>query len=218
MVKKTKTQTRWKFDGTVADHFDNIARRHIPNYEKVIEKCVKVAKTAFAGDTSIKIIDVGSATGFTMNRFISEGYTQVWGVESSPHMKERSMHKDNVILSDIFPMRYGPFDMVLANWTLHFVPDREAYMRSIYESMSDKGVCIISDKMQTSPFLVNRYHDFKRSQGVSDAEIEEKARLITGVLVPYPLEWYMQTLRAIGFSNVEVFDADWCFVSILCVK
>ncbi len=218
MVKKIKTETRWKFDGAVANHFDNIARRHIPNYEKVIDKCVHIAGTAFAGDKHVKIIDVGSATGYTMHRFISEGYTQVWGVEASPHMKERSMHADNVILSDTFPARYGPFDMVLANWTLHFVPDREAYIKSIFESMTDRGVCIISDKMRTSPFLVNRYHDFKRSQGVSDEEIAEKARLITGVLVPFPLEWYIQTLRAVGFSNVEVFDADWCFASILCVK
>lgn len=218
MVKKIKTETRWKFDGAVANHFDNIARRHIPNYEKVIDKCVHIAGTAFAGDKHVKIIDVGSATGYTMHRFISEGYTQVWGVEASPHMKERSMHPDNVILSDTFPARYGPFDMVLANWTLHFVPDREAYIKSIFESMTDRGVCIISDKMRTSPFLVNRYHDFKRSQGVSDEEIAEKARLITGVLVPFPLEWYIQTLRAVGFSNVEVFDADWCFASILCVK
>ena len=218
MVKKAPNKTQWKFDGAVADHFDNIARRHIPNYEKVIDKCVQIAHTAFGGNKHIKIIDVGSATGYTMHRFISEGFTQVWGVESSHHMKERSMHADTVILSDTFPHRYGPFDFIMANWTLHFVQSREAYLRSIYESLSETGVCIITDKMQTSPFLVNRYHDFKRSKGVSDAEIEEKARLITGVLVPYPLEWYLRTLRKIGFSSVEVFDADWCFVSIICAK
>jgi tRNA (cmo5U34)-methyltransferase len=88
----------------------------------------------------------------------------------------------------------------------------------MYESLTPDGICIVSDKMLTSQFLVNRYHDFKRSQGVSDEEIAKKAAMIRGVLVPLPLEWYLRTLRTIGFKTVEVFDADWCFASILCAK
>lgn len=50
---------QWKFDGSVAETFYEHAKKHIPDYEKVIELCVDVARRRLPSDA--KILDVGSA-------------------------------------------------------------------------------------------------------------------------------------------------------------
>lgn len=207
---------QWKFDDIVASQFDVIARTHIPHYDEVIRKCVTIAESAFPDKLNSRIIDVGSATGYTMEQFKRSGYAHVFGVDNSPTMLERSRVKENLIRSDVFPKNGEPFHMVVANWTLHFIPDRESYIRDIRESLIDNGILILSEKMNSSEFVHDRYHDFKRSMGVSDEAIREKEAAIKGILVPYSLDWYQGTLKKQGFSTIEIIDSSWCFKTLLC--
>jgi len=208
----------WKFDDSVAAGFDTIARTNIPHYEDVIDKCVMIAEAAFPDKTKARIIDVGSAKGHTLERFRKAGYENVFGVDSSAAMLAQSSVKENLIHSETFPKQHGPFDMVVANWTLHFIPERNRYLRDIRDSLSENGILVLSEKMQSSDFVHARYHDFKRYMGVSEQDIAAKEAAIEGVLVPYPLEWYIDTLREHGFSHIEIIDAAWCFKTILCIK
>ena len=206
---------KWKFDDKVASQFDAIARTNIPNYESVLEKCVMIAKATFPDTEHARIIDVGSATGNTLQKFREAGYAQVFGVDSSKAMLARSRVKENLIHSETFPKKYGPFDLVLANWTLHFIKEREAYLHDIYDSLTEKGILVLSERMKSSDIVYKQYHTFKRSMGLSEQEIREKEAAIEGVLVPYPIEWYFETLKEIGFKKVEVIDAAWCFNTML---
>lgn len=208
----------WKFDDTAAADFHAIARSHIPHYEEVIEKCVMIAESAFPNKSKAKIIDVGSATGYTMQRFRKAGYTEVYGVDNSPSMLARSRIKEKLIQSDFFPKHVGPFHLVVANWTLHFIRERESYIRDIRASLHKNGILIISEKMESSEFIHDRYHDFKRAMGVSEKAIRQKEAAIKGVLVPMPLAWYQDTLRRAGFSNIEIIDSSWCFKTLLCTR
>lgn len=207
----------WEFDDSTALEFDEIAHKNIPHYEEVIDKAVLIAKALFP-DLNARILDVGSATGFTLAKFRDAGFTDVHGVDNSESMLRQSRVQENLILSDVFPTEYGPFHAVVANWTLHFVTKREEYLTDIFNSLHDNGVLVLTDKMQSSDFVHDRYHDFKRSMGLTEEQIAKKQASIVGVLVPYPLEWYIKTLHAIGFQHVEVIDTSWCFVSILCRK
>lgn len=208
----------WQFDGDVAARFDMEARTHIPNYEIVVQKCVDVATKAFQNKEEVKIIDVGCATGYTMERLLAAGFKQVYGVDNSQPMIDRCRVKDRILLSDTFPKEHVPYDMVLANWTLHFVAERDTYIRDISDSLNRNGIFILSDKMTSSPFVHERYHDFKRSMGVSEEEIVRKETSIEGVLTTRPLEWYLDTLKKYGFHDVSIIDASYCFATLIAFK
>lgn len=210
--------TRWTFDAKVAANFDTIAQTQIPNYDTVIGRCIELARTLFPQNPAAKIIDVGSARGRTVTRLMDAGFTNVWGVESSPHMAAASAHPDRIIISETFPLDRAPFDMVIANWTLHFIPTRENYMRDIFKALQPGACFVFSDRMQGSQTSYLRYLDFKRSKGVSEADIKAKEASLVGVLEPRPLTWYQTTLDAIGFTDIEVIDAAWCFNTVLCRK
>src|SRR6185312_7844975 len=106
----------WQFNDEVAARFQTEARTHIPNYEAVVQKCVDIALSRLSPDA--KILDVGSAIGYTMDRLMAAGFTEVYGVDSSEAMIDRCRLPDRVAHSDSFPAERAPFDMVLANWTL----------------------------------------------------------------------------------------------------
>lgn len=205
----------WQFDEEVAARFETEARTHIPNYEAVVQKCVDLALDAFPDRARAKIIDVGSAIGYTMERLNAAGFAEVYGVDNSKAMIEHSRLKERVFHSSEFPKEQAPFDMVLANWTLHFIRERESYIKDIRESLSKDGIFILTDKIISSPLIHEQYYDFKRSMGVSEEEIAKKEASLQGVLTTRPLEWYFDTLRAAGFRDVGVIDAPYCFATLI---
>lgn len=207
----------WEFNGNTAEQFDEIAHKNIPHYAEVIAKAVLIAEQLFPLKNA-RVIDVGSATGYTMERFVNAGFRDVYGVDNSQPMLLQSRVQTNLIHSDAFPKSQGPFHIVVANWTLHFVNEREEYLTDIFDALHEDGVLFLSDKMQSSDLVHDRYHDFKRSMGLTEEQIAKKAAAIEGVLIPYPLNWYIDTLHRIGFKTVEIVDASWCFKSLLCIK
>ena len=133
----------WKFDNSVADRFDQEANTNIPDYQRVIQLCLDIAK-----EKDLKsIIDVGAALGYTIDKFIKEGYTDVEGVDNSEAMinSDLNLAKGRIIFSSTFP-KHRKYDMVLANWTLHFVDERIKYIQDIYNGLNDGGVLILTDK------------------------------------------------------------------------
>ena len=208
----------WKFDSEVAKNFDLIAEKNIPSYKKVINKSLLIAGRVFKNDLGINIIDVGSAIGYTMDVFYKNGYINVFGVESSQDMIDSSLHKDKIILSEKFPKKKKFYNLVIANWTLHFVKERKKYLKDISDSLSTNGILILTEKMSVSDVVHDLYHDFKRSKGVSDKEIDRKRQAVENILITKSLQWYFKTLKDVGFKELEIVHADWCFVTLLCKK
>ena len=117
---------KWQFDKSVADRFQNEALTNIPDYERVIDMCYNIVNSNYP--KSAKIVDVGSALGYTINRFIENEYENVFGIEYSQAMIDQSLHKERIIKSDTF---VGNYDVVLMNWTLHFIEDKYNYLKDI---------------------------------------------------------------------------------------
>lgn len=207
---------QWKFDAQVAEVFDGIARREIPDYLRVIDLCVRVI--AKGGQPQPRIIDVGSATGETLRQLHQAGYRDIYGVEASIDMINRSFDQATLIHSDDFPEAQGPFDYVLNNWTLHFIRNPLAYLEAIKRSMTPGGTLILSDKVTSSPLTHDLYYDYKRSHGVTEEEIEKKRKQIEGVLVTYPFTWYLNALNNLGFEQIEIINANTAFVTFMAVK
>ena len=206
---------KWTFDNSVAERFQTEAEHHIPDYYRVIDLCVDYTRATFES-TDIKIIDVGSALGFTIDKFIKQGYDNVHGVDNSSSMINSSLHPARVMLSDTLPQ--GPWDVVLANWTLHFIDNRLPYLTDIYNNLSDGGLLMLTDKMSFSPETNKLYYDFKRNNGVSDQAIRSKEIALEGVLITKPLSWYLDNLKALGFKDVQVINSRFMFNTICARK
>jgi tRNA (cmo5U34)-methyltransferase len=205
----------WKFDDAIAKRFQEEATNNIPDYERVIDICLSIAKIKV--DSESTIVDVGSALGHTMNKFVTNGFNNVIGIESSQAMIDNSQYKDKVIISDVYPSELKS-DFVMANWTLHFVVERKKYIQDVYDSLSDGGVFIISDKTSQTEEIKELYYDFKRQNGVSDEYIYEKEKKLQGYMHPYPADWYIETLKDIGFKNIQIINAKLGFVTFYCEK
>jgi len=206
----------WQFDAQVANVFDGIARREIPDYLRVIELCVRIIRQDKRKQP--KIIDVGSATGETLKQLYHAGFRHLYGVEASAAMIEKSFAQATLIHSQTFPEHYAPFDYVLNNWTLHFIRDPLAYLAAIKRSLAPNGLLILSDKITSSERVHDLYYDYKRANGVSEEDIERKRQQIKGVLQTHSLSWYLNTLAHLGFEQIEVINANTAFVTFMAVN
>lgn len=205
----------WTFDEEVAKRFQQEANTHIPDYARVIDMCLSIVEHTFP-EKSARIIDVGSALGFTIDKFIQAGYNQVCGLEISESMRNNSLHKDKVILSQKMPNEQ--YEVVLANWTLHFILERREYLKDIFDRMSPGGILILSDKMSQPWPIKDLYYDWKRSNGVSQETISSKEQKLKGVLETKPLFWYLEILEKIGFREVECINSRFGFNTLICKK
>jgi SAM-dependent methyltransferase len=210
----TKTGS-WQFDAGVASTFVAHARQHIPNYDLVINKCVDLVNNKLGQFD--RIIDVGCATGETIRRLHTAGFLNLTGVEASAAMLSHcDRNIARLIHSDRFPQE--TFDAVLCNWTLHFVPDKMKYLADIYANLSKSGFMVLSDKTSLDPVCIDHYHKWKHSQGVAWPDILAKEAAVKGIMYIDSPEWYINALTQVGFSNVRIIDASWCFTTFLCTK
>ncbi len=202
----------WQFNKDVAKRFQHEAATNIPDYDRVIDLCYEVVSNNYPKTASI--VDVGSALGYTMHKFISKGYDNIVGIETSDAMIEQSLYNEKVIKSEVF---VGNYDVVLMNWTLHFIEDKWNYVNKIYDSLNENGILILSDKMNQSASIKEMYYNFKRDNGVSDAYIYEKEKQLQGYMFTEDVSSYLANLKWIGF-NVEIINASHGFVTFYCEK
>jgi tRNA (cmo5U34)-methyltransferase len=221
--KEKTVVTPWRFDSNVANNFVNYARHHIPNYDKIIEKTIHICRTLLPFDPTHRIIDVGCATGYTLTKLNQAGFCNLVGVDSSGSMLiEARNNKINqiahLIKRDTFPLDNEPYSVVICNWTLHFIKNKTAYLTDIFNSMLPGGLLILTDKTYNDGVSLDMYHDFKKTQGLTDQEIADKHDSVKDIMFIDPPEWYLTTLDSIGFTDVSIIDADFCFTTFLVKK
>ena len=238
----------WNFDRAVAERFDEEADRHIPDYRRIIHMSVAAvlagsesSSTGSGPDPSgadpqgaghLRAIDIGCATGNTLEAFLRAGFSSshISGVDCAEAMLAVARDKlpPDVVLhcSRRFPSE-GPspgaasFDGIVANWTLHFITDlavRKQYIEDMARALRPGGVLVLTDKTNQDPFLRNLYHDWKRSRGVSEQEVQAKAKKIKGVLVTTSTSWYEETLAGAGFASVHLASAQFGFTTWIARK
>lgn len=207
----------WSFENEqVVDNFPSIAEANIPNYRAVIQKCVQIARKFCRPDSLI--VDVGCARGATLKALFESGFTNLTGVDCSKAMLAKSFSQADLIASEIYPPELKLVDLVLINWTLHFIREREKYLRDIFHSLRGGGRLVLTEKVSGGQDLKDLYDDFKRQSGMSETEIRRKENAIKGVLVTQPMDWYFRTLSEIGFKDIAIIDAHFSFVTFYATK
>lgn len=213
-------KTEWVFDSTVADSFATHARQHIPDYDRVINLSVEVCQRLIADPVNDPIVDVGSAIGETVKRLYGAGFRNLVGVDSSADMLNKTVDLPiaHWVHSASFPSQLGPYGAVLCNWTLHFMQDKEKYLGEIYQNMRSGGCLILTDKTCNQGLELELYHNFKRKQGLSKEAIRAKAESLVGQMFVDNPEWYINTLRDVGYTTVSIINFTPCFTTFLARK
>ena len=206
----------WEFNNKVAKIFSQHARVHIPNYDQVIDQSIEICKKY---EYNARIIDVGCAIGETLIRLHESGFTNLVGVDNSkPMLDECPDQVAELILSEEFPIEAGSFNVIISNWTLHFIQDKESYLQKMYDSLDINGSLILTDKTSKDKDVIQFYHNFKRMGGASEEEIQQKAKSIENIMYINDPQWYMTKLKELGFSKVFIINATWCFTTFLAIK
>ena len=147
--------------------------------------------------------------------FQRAGYTNLYGVDNSQAMLEKNDAQATLICSEEFPdVR---FDMIVCNWTLHFMKDKLSYIEKMYQQLNNNGILIVTDKVTLDPDLIELYHIWKLKQGVSLDEVKRKQQELIDAMHINSSEWYQIALKELGFT-VHIVDAAWCFNTFLCFK
>ena len=198
----------------LAEVFPAHARQHIPNYDTVIKKTLDICSEY---PTDAAIVDVGCAVGETLIQLHHKGFTNLYGVDENKNMLHRCPKNLGItyIHDDCFNID-KTFDVVIVNWTLHFIENKIRYLKKIKHRLNPNGCLIVSDKTSKDSYPLQFYHELKRKNGVSDSQIIEKQQTVDQIMNINSPEWYFDTFNILGFQNCYIFDADWCFTSFVC--
>lgn len=226
---------RWKFDANVADCFDDMLARSIPQYEIMRRACFDLACKYAQPDTAI--VDLGCSRGEAIAAIVDcLGAKNIFiGCEVSEPMLEACRQRfagyikcgmvdiRSLDLREKYPRAKA--SVTLAVLTLQFVPIeyRQRVVAECFKHTIKGGAFIVVEKILGSSAdidaaMVERYYDLKHENGYSNDSIERKRLSLEGVLVPVTAEWNEDLLRSAGFKHIDCFWRWMNFAGWLAVK
>lgn len=225
----------WKFDGEVADVFEDMLQRSIPGLNDLrylIDKMI-VDSLPLGGS----ILDLGCSDGQQIQRLIElqtpSMQFKMFGVDNSEEMIAKAVEKCGTSAKFlIHDMQNGrprfsnapiKFDVILCVLTLQFIPIelRPEFMFNVRSMLRDHGKFIFVEKVNfdnytTQKFMTNIYHGIKYDNGYSTAQVEAKSKSLRNVLVSKTIDENTAMLRKCGFSDVTTFWQNTAFVGWVC--
>jgi len=215
-------KARWEFDESVADVFDDMLRRSIPQYEVMRAAVNEIARRLAKPGTDI--IDLGCSRGETLAPLIKEFGDRCHYVAcdvSQPMLEVCRERYSDLIKAGVVDVREcdlrrdfppGRASVILSVLTLQFTPIE--YRRRIIEAaraqIVDGGAFILVEKVFGRSASLDRmleevYLKFKADNGYSEEEIARKKLSLEGVLVPLDAGQNYTMLKESGFRSVECF-------------
>jgi len=225
---------RWEFGQSVAEVFDEMLERSIPQYESMRGLVTEVAAAYRQPNTDI--VDLGTSRGEALRPLIDQfGATNGYvAVETAPAMVAAFRERFEALigrgvvrllelaLRNRFPACRA--SVVLSVLTLMFVPinHRQRIVADAYDSLLPGGALVLVEKVlgegRLNDLMVDRYHSMKERNGYSREEIARKALALEGVQVPLTASWNEEMLRRAGFVAVDCFWRWWNFAGWVAAK
>jgi len=225
----------WSFDGSVAECFDDMLARCIPQYDVMRDAVFRVASSFVRKGHDI--IDLGSSRGEALRRLIDRhgACNRYVAVEVSEPMLEVLRTRfagyidAGIVVVDDTDLRVGFPNaracVVQSILTLMFVPieHRQRVLRDIYESLIPGGALVVVEKVlgrtsQLNDLMVDAYLDLKKDNGYTYEQIERKKASLEGVLVPMTAQFDEELFYDAGFVQVDCFWRWMNFAAWVCVR
>lgn len=227
---------KFRFNEQVAQVFPDMIRRSIPGYDHFIALTGLIAKRYAQPNTAI--YDLGCSLGATtlaMAENISVEGCIIHAIDNSKAMIERARNiaKNQLIhhlqiswtLDDITEIKINPASVIAMNFTLQFIAkdQRQFLLRRLFNALQPNGVLVLAEKVThcengIEAALTELQYDFKRANGYSDLEIDQKRQAIENVLIPETSAIHCHRLKECGFRNVVEFFHCLNFKAWIAVK
>lgn len=218
-IFKEKLEKQFEFDESVVSVFDDMIDRSVPFYREQISLIAHFASLALSNGG--RVYDLGSSTGNVLFELAKSTptHTELIGLDSSLAMVQRARLKARAyeacnitfLHQDFLEYEFLPSEVMIASWTMQFVRPlmREKMISKIFQSLKSEGVFLMSEKMLSSDkvldrLMIEKYYQYKASQGYSQIEINQKREALENVLVPYTQEENFSMLKNTGFRSVEI--------------
>lgn len=233
---------KWEFNEDVAECFEDMLSRSIPQYELMRESSANlvydVIKNPKCKKENFNILDIGCSDGLMieklMNKFNGEGYYT--GVDISEPMLKKAKYRflDDIINGKVrieecdlrtdYPR--GVYDVVTSILSIQFTPIeyRQHIIQNIYNSLSQSNGCfimvekVLGNTDNINKLFIKNYYDMKKQNGYTEEQIERKRLSLEGVLVPVTNDWNIDLLKQAGFRQIDVFWKWMNFVGYIAFK
>ena len=232
------TRGDFEFNAEVAEVFDDMISRSVPFYLDQQDMIREIGKKFAIKNTNI--YDLGCSTATTLINLCQavDDSIALIGYDNSLPMINRAKQKIKEhgferrielrygdLNGDVSDLNLGNASMIMMCWTLQFVRPlkRDNLIKAIYNGLVEDGIFLVTEKILTNSSHMNRffidfYYDYKKRQGYSNDEIQNKREALENVLVPYRIEENLEMFRRNGFEIVETFFQWYNFAAFLCVK
>lgn len=221
---------KWVFDDEVAQCFDEMLKRSIPNYETMRELVYNVGRHYVKDGAAV--MDIGCSNGNAALPFVKTFNNQFILCDVSESFldlcrKGFKEHKNVQIINH--DLRNGVPDvqscLILSILTIQFTPIeyRQKVINSVYEHLQPGGAFIFVEKLLGTTYdidsvLVDEYYELKRENQYTQEQIHAKRKSLEGVLVPITESWNVDLLRSAGFKKIDCFWRYLNFAGYLAVK
>lgn len=232
---KVCPEGKWEFNAEVAEAFDDMLERSIPQYQVMRDACFLLGCKFVKPKTDI--VDLGCSRGGAIEPFIKKfgACNSYLGVETSKPMRNEFSARFGgllasgvVRLSDSDLRLETPFfsaSLVLCILTLQFTPIeyRLKILNSIYKQLQSGAALILVEKVigatsDINDYMVDLYHALKLLNGYSTEDIDRKKLSLEGVLVPLRAEENENLLSLTGFRQIDCFWRWMNFAGWVAVK
>jgi tRNA (cmo5U34)-methyltransferase len=235
--RNIKTPNPWTFNEEVTASFQDMLERSIPELHELRYACRDFADRFAVPGTPI--VDLGASLGgavLSMLYSMDEDFDNFVLIENSPAMihaltKRWGLDERVTILSHdlavdgaVLPKQVHGASFVMSILTLQFVPipRRSVILEQVCDAMIDGGAFILAEKCEVGgvigAHMRDEYRAFKLGCGYTEAQVDEKAKALEGVLVPLTARTNEALLRAAGFSHVECFWRVGLFAGWIAIK
>ena len=225
----------FSFDEKVAGVFPDMIKRSVPGYSTIIAMTGVLAER-YAVDGS-QCYDLGCSLGastLSLRHHIEGRNCRIIAVDNSAAMLDRCqkiIDEDNytttteLVLADINDIDISNASVVVLNFTLQFVAtaQRQLLLKKIFNGMCPGGILVLSEKIRfedehLQDLNTDLHHAFKKANGYSEMEISQKRTALEKTLLPETIAGHQQRLKAIGFSNIDVWFQCFNFASLVAIK
>lgn len=207
---------KWEFNEEVAQAFQDMLSRSIPDYQTMRSTSFLVGSMLVQPRTDI--MDLGCSRGDALSAYVDRfgAHNTYIAVDVSDPMlaacKERFAGYINakvmrVVKSDLRqgcpPARAS---LILSILTLQFTPIeyRRRIIRSVWENLVAGGGFLVVEKVLADDLVEACYLEHKRKEGYTEDQIQRKRLSLEGVLVPVTAPMNEGMLKDAGF-RVECF-------------
>lgn len=217
----------WKFDESVASHFDEHVRQSVHMYDDFHKSIINMSK--FFIEDYTNILDVGTSTGEFLNKLKFNKTCNYIGIDTELAMinkaKEKISSGVTLEVGDILTYNIDNCSVVNMMLVLQFIKqkDKQLAINNVYKALNKGGALFLTDKIRTHNTEIHDmynelYYDFKLENNLSHKELFDKSKSLRGVQKTLTLSDNIKLLQNAGFNTIDIFMKYNNFVGIIAIK